>query len=135
MSEKPFATAVRAAISDSEGRCLLVRRSDVCTHWVGRWEWPGGKVDEGETFDVALRREIMEETGLEVQLLSVLGAYGLDMAHVRVAVLCLDARVTGGKLCLDEDHDDYAWVPAAEVPNRDLVDGLRPVAEGYAARQ
>jgi 8-oxo-dGTP diphosphatase len=63
MSNKLYRLAVRAAILDGQGRSLLLRRSEVCKHFVGQWEWPGGKVDDGETVDVALRREVREETG------------------------------------------------------------------------
>jgi 8-oxo-dGTP diphosphatase len=133
MPEKPFKLAVRAVITDKQGRCLLIRRSDVCKHFVGQWEWPGGKVDEGETFDVALLREVREETGLEVELLDVVGAIGIEMAEVRLAVLCIETKLLGGTLRLSEEHDDHAWVPMAEVPEWNLTGGLKELAESYVA--
>jgi len=47
---KPFRLAVKAVIFDDQQRCLLLRRSAINHHFVGCWEWPGGKVDEGEDF-------------------------------------------------------------------------------------
>jgi 8-oxo-dGTP diphosphatase len=135
MPEKPFKLAVRAVILDEQGRCLLVRRSNVCKHFVGQWEWPGGKVDEGETFDAALLREVREETGLEVELLGVVGAIGIEMDAVRLAVLCIEAKLLGGTLSLGEEHkehDDHAWVPMADVPKWDLTDDrLKELAKSY----
>ena len=133
MPEKPFKLAVRAVMLDEQGRCLLIRRSNVCKHFVGQWEWPGGKVDEGETFDVALLREVHEETGLEVELLDVVGAFGTEMAEVRLAVLCIEAKLLGGTLRLSEEHDDRAWVPIANVPEWDLTGGLKELAESFVA--
>jgi len=54
-----------AVIRDTRGRLLLSRRREG-THLAGLWEFPGGKVEPGESIDQALRREIHEETGLEV---------------------------------------------------------------------
>jgi 8-oxo-dGTP diphosphatase len=54
---------VAAVIRDADGRVLLARRPDH-KHQGGRWEFPGGKVEPGESLDVALARELEEELGL-----------------------------------------------------------------------
>src|SRR5438067_1975565 len=69
----PWGLAVRGVILDQTGRWLLIRRSRRCGHFVGTWEFPGGKVDAGETIDVAVRREVREETSLIVRLQGVAG--------------------------------------------------------------
>ncbi|MGD9356332.1 MAG: Nudix family hydrolase [Chromatiales bacterium] len=55
-----------AVIRDERGRVLLSRRREG-THLAGLWEFPGGKVEPDETMEQALRREILEETGLEIK--------------------------------------------------------------------
>jgi 8-oxo-dGTP diphosphatase len=134
MSEKPFRLAVRAIIRDEQGRCLLLRRSPVNKGFVGQWEWPGGKADPGESFDEALRREVREETGLEIELLGVVGALDFEMPQVRVATLCMEARLTGGTIQLSEEHDNYAWVPPEEVARWDLVPRFKEMAADYAMK-
>ncbi|MFF2591437.1 NUDIX domain-containing protein [Peribacillus butanolivorans] len=62
---------VSGYITNEKGEALLVK-----TYWrADTWELPGGAVDEGETLDSALRREIFEETGIEVTLHGVSGVY------------------------------------------------------------
>ena len=56
-------TAVAALVTGPSGRSLLVRT----TKWRGLWGVPGGKVEYGESLEEALRREFMEETGLELE--------------------------------------------------------------------
>ena len=133
MNTKPYGLAVRAVIRDEQGRCLLLRRSSSSRRFPGQWEWPGGKVDSGESFDVALYREVREETGLEVELLGVVGSFSFDLPEVRVAMLCLEARAAGGTFRLSEEHDESAWVPAAEAASWNLTVGLKEMAAAYAA--
>lgn len=127
MNEKPFRLAVRAVIRDEAGRCLLLRRSPANKGFVGSWEWPGGKADPGESFDVALRREVREETGLEIKLLGVVGAFGFEMPQVQVVTLCMEARLAGGTLRLSEEHDAFEWVPLTDMDNWKLLEVLKPV--------
>ncbi len=135
MSEKPFHLAVRAVILDKQNRCLLLRRSNACRSFVGKWEWPGGKIDDGETFDVALLREINEETGLEIELINVIGAYNIEMAQIRLVVLCMEARLVGGTFKISEEHDKYSWVSLTDLSKWDMTAGLKEFAESYAAKK
>ena len=135
MIPKPFNLAVRAVILDGQGRCLLVRRSAHNRSFVGTWEWPGGKADPGETFDQAVRREVAEEAGLEIELTGVAGAFHIEMPQMHLAVLCLEATVCGGAFRLSDEHDDSAWAPLAELTNWNLTAGFREFAEAYARRK
>jgi 8-oxo-dGTP diphosphatase len=134
MSDKPFRLAVRAVIRDAEGRSLLLRRSNVCKAFVGTWEWPGGKADPGETFDVTVRREVVEETGLEIELTGVAGAFHIEMREQHLAVLCMEAKTVGGELRLSEEHDQSAWAPLADLLQWGLTPGFRDFAGDYVKR-
>ena len=131
MSAKLFRLAVRAVIRDDQGRCLLLRRSNGCKAHVGTWEWPGGKADPGETFDVAVLREVREETGLEIELTGVAGAFHIEMAQQHLAVLCLEAEQAGGTFCLSEEHDQSDWAPMQDLLKWNLTDGFRQFAQSY----
>ena len=112
-------------IFDEQGRCLLVRRSGQCRNFVGRWEWPGGKVDEGEDFATALVREVREETFLDVEIVGLAGATQYEMATTSVILLCLEARRTAGEVHLSVEHDDFAWVPLPDLHRWELIDQTR----------
>lgn len=134
MEPKPFGLALRVVILDEQGRCLLLRRSSANKSYVGAWEWPGGKNDPGETFDATARREAKEETGLEIELTGVAGAFYMEMPQARVVTLCLEARKTGGALALSEEHDQFAWAPVPDLLQRNLSPAFRGFAEEYIAR-
>ena len=131
MSETQFGLAVRAVILNQQQRCLLVRRSKACRSFSGTWEWPGGKVDPGETYDAAVLREVAEETGLQIELTGVAGAYPIEVGGIHIAVLCLEATLGGGDLQLSEEHDDSEWVPLEDLAQRNLPPGLGEFARQY----
>jgi len=135
MASKPFSLAVKAVIFDAEGRCLMIRRSAHNRNFVGCWEWPGGKADPGESFDQAVRREVLEETSFNVEITALAGATEFEMPAVHVVLLCLEARLTGGSLRLSEEHDDSAWVPLDRLAERDLPSRFRDFMLDYARRR
>ncbi len=132
-----------AVIQDASGRVLLTRRSDGA-HQGGLWEFPGGKVERGETFEQALRREIREELGIEVSAHQLL----IDLTHsypdkiVRLDVHRI-LQYSGKPIGLEgqplewvlpENLDQYA-MPAADrpicaalnLPRQYLITGPDPI--------
>ena len=134
MTDKPFSLAVRALILDEQQRGLLLRRSTANKSFIGVWEWPGGKADPGETFDEALHREVREETGLEIRLTEVIGAYRLETPKLHIVALCMAAEPIGGTFCLSEEHDAFEWVPLTEIPQWELIFGLKEQTESHLAQ-
>ena len=136
MTGKPFSLTMKAVIVDTEGRTLLIRRSQANKNFTGKWEWPGGKVDPGEDFAVATVREAKEETGLDVELTGVAGVAQFEMPKAFVAMLCMEARILGGTLTLSDEHDAYQWVPLSKLHKIELIDGsVRNCMLEYAARK
>jgi 8-oxo-dGTP diphosphatase len=131
---KSWSLAVRAVIRDERGRMLLLRRSDACRHFVGCWEWPGGKVDPGEDFASAVKREAREEMALEIELTGVAGATHFEAPAGHYVTLCLEARISGGKISLSHEHDQYAWVAAIDLPKLPLADQLKDFMLEYSRR-
>jgi 8-oxo-dGTP diphosphatase len=66
---------VGALVFDGAGRVLLARRAEGATNERGFWEFPGGRVEFGETLRDATRREFREEYGVEIDVLELLGAF------------------------------------------------------------
>src|SRR5206468_2417151 len=87
-SSARFRIGVNALIFD-EGHILLAHRRDI--DW---WNLPGGGMEVGETVDEAVRREVYEETGLEVEVGQLVGVY--SKPQKQEIVLTLRCRVTAG---------------------------------------
>jgi len=120
-----FTWAVGAIVTDSRGHVLLVREDE-------QWLAPGGKVEPGETLDSAVRREVREETGVEISLGEVVAVTEVAFEHAndRVSFWCAHDTATPATTTLaddpgteDEGIDAVAWVervPDATV-DREVV--------------
>ena len=110
-----------ALVADDEGRLLLVRRAHDPDR--GKWDLPGGFLEEGEHPLDALRRELYEETGLEVEPLDFVGVwmdrYGDADDAPATLNLYWTARVVGGEERPADDVSELAWFPREELPPDD----------------
>jgi ADP-ribose pyrophosphatase YjhB (NUDIX family) len=111
--------SVAAVITDDHGRALLIERRDN-----QRWEPPGGVLEVGESIQDGLRREVREETGLDVEPVTLTGVYK-NMTRAIVA-LVFRCTTTGGQLTLNDEVTAFRWATPTEVA--DLA------AEAYAVR-
>ena len=112
-----------ALVEDGEGRVLLVRRAK--EPFKGYWDVPGGFLEEGEHPLDGLRRELREETGLDVEPVEFLGVwmdrYGGDSTAEATLNLYWTAHVTGGEPEAADDVDDLRWFDRDRLPPRERL--------------
>jgi 8-oxo-dGTP diphosphatase len=101
--------AVAGIVIDDHDRALLVQRPEN-----GRWEPPGGVLELGETFYDGVRREVKEETGLDVEPLKLTGIYK-NMTRAVVA-LTFRCHILGGHLTTNPEANAFRWAHPDEVP-------------------
>jgi ADP-ribose pyrophosphatase YjhB (NUDIX family) len=116
-SSKPTA----GALCVENGRLLLVRRA--AEPFKGQWDIPGGFLEEGESPLEGLRRELKEETGLDVEPQRFLGIwidrYGGDSTAEATLNLYWTATVTGGEARPADDVSELRWFDRDELPPPD----------------
>jgi ADP-ribose pyrophosphatase YjhB (NUDIX family) len=133
-----------SAVIFDEGRrkVLLTRRSDN-----GLWCLPGGAVDPGESVAEACQREVLEETGLKVRVLKLVGVYSdpdrlvvyPDGNKVHIIGLSFEAQVTGGRLGLSDETSQAGYYDLVEMRSLSIMgqhqqrieDALAGAAEAF----
>lgn len=119
-----FGLSVRVFLTNDEGKILILKRSTDSKTNPGKWELPGGKVDQGESFDQALIREVHEETQLKISLEHVVGVSEQNLHLIRAVHIIMSGKIVEGELNLSREHEGYAWVFFENLPEYELADWL-----------
>jgi 8-oxo-dGTP pyrophosphatase MutT (NUDIX family) len=120
--------AVTCFVEDERGRVLLVHRVDN-----DRWALPGGQVEVGERVAETVVREVREETGIDVEILGLVGIYS-DPKHViayddgevrQQFALSFWARPIGGDLRHDDEASEVQWITPGDLDSLDIHPSMR----------
>lgn len=127
LSQTTFTVGVSAIVVNDRDEILLLRHRFRETH---DWELPGGFLERDESLDAALQRELVEETGLSVEVLSLLST---DVSRSRHLDICYLARVTAGQLQIDEEEileaAYFAYEHLPENVRAEQLNNLHPARE------
>jgi ADP-ribose pyrophosphatase YjhB (NUDIX family) len=115
--------AVSAVVPDSEGRILLIRRTDN-----NYWSIPGGGVEPGESVRQAAVREVKEETGVDCEIRGLIGVYS-DPGHVAAYddgevrqefSICFTGQIIGGAARTSRESSEVKFINPEEIPDHNI---------------
>lgn len=122
--KRDFAVAVKAVIL-KENKALVLCRSKhemegsyMNSHQ--KWDLPGGGLHFFEKAEEGLHREIMEETGLSVEIGQPLSLFDVIKHHIHLCIFTYACQWKKGEISLSEEHDAYFWLTEAEMEESEL---------------
>ena len=131
-AERAVVRVVAGALYDAQGRVLIAERPPG-KHQSGRWEFPGGKIEPGESEAQALARELREELGIEVRAAHPELTLKHDYAEKRVQVsMWIVDRYAGEPRGLDGQR--LKWVVPAQLQDEDVLEADQPFIEALQRR-
>ena len=105
---------VAAIIFDEQGRIFATQRG--YGEWKDWWEFPGGKMEVGETQQEALRREIHEELDAEIEVDELLRTIDYDYPNFHLTMHCFKCQLVGNNMTLLE-HEAAKWLAPKDLPS------------------
>ena len=127
----PKVTAV--TIVERDGRVLMVKRG--LEPGIGLWSLPGGYVDRGEPVEVAAAREVLEETGLEVDVAGLVGVFSQEGQPVILVIY--DSRIRGGSATAGPEVQEVGFFPPEDLPalafprDREILRAWKTLRDGH----
>jgi A/G-specific adenine glycosylase len=122
---------VTAAVLRRDGKVLLAKRPSKGLLG-GMWEFPGGKAEQGETFDACLRREIREELAAEIRVGELLGVYRHAYTHFRITLHAFACELANGEP-EPLEASELAWVRSVDLENYPMGKVDRQIARRLAS--
>ena len=136
--KRDFSVAVKAVII-KENRVLVLCRSkhEMETSYMNsyqKWDLPGGGLHFFEKGEDGLRREIREETGLQVEIGVPLSLFDAIKHHIHLCIFTYVCTWTGGEVRLSPEHEAFFWMTEEEAERSELPHWMkRDICAGFAA--
>ncbi|ACS98974.1 8-oxo-dGTP diphosphatase MutT [Paenibacillus sp. JDR-2] len=102
-----------AIIENGQGQILIARRKQGKSQ-AGMWEFPGGKIEAGETAEACLKRELLEEMHIEINPYAYFGVNDHHYGATHIRLIAYKSTFVSGEIML-VDHDEYRWSTSAEL--------------------
>lgn len=120
---------VAAVIKNQQGLTLAVQRGESSKEYISKkWEFPGGKIEAGETLQEALQRELVEELKIEASVGDLVTTVDHAYPDFRLIMHAFHCRILSGELTLTE-HLDKKWLPKSELRSLDWAAADVPIVD------
>ena len=124
--ESPKIVRVTAAILENDGKILIAKRATGDELFAGLWEFPGGKVEEGETPEECMARELMEELEIEVEVGKLITSNKHRYPNGIFELMAYRVQYICGNFVLN-DHDEIRWITIDEISNFEFPPANTPI--------
>ncbi len=125
---------VAGVVWNAAGQVLLIRRRNPPR--AGQWSLPGGRLELGERLEDGVRREVREETGVEIEILGLCGVAEIPDAAAlgrpgHFVLIDYSARAVGGTLAAGDDAAEAAWFAPERLPEGMWAETVRMIGESW----
>ena len=124
--KSPNIIRVTAAIIESDDKILIAQRKSEDDIFGGLWEFPGGKIENGETPEECMARELMEELEIKVEVGTLITSNKHRYPNGIFELLAYRVQHICGNFVLN-DHDEIKWITIDEISNFDFPPANTPI--------
>jgi len=117
---------VTAAIIKKDNKFLIAKRKE--GHLANKWEFPGGKLENKETPEDCLKRELYEEFGIQTIIGKYLATSIYDYQHIKIKLMAYEVEYVSGEFRLN-DHKEIKWVKKEDLSMYDFAPADIPIVK------
>lgn len=117
------------AIIKKEDTYLILLRSPQSPVYPGHWDFPGGRLDEGETLEEGIVREVKEETTLDISIADKIFEYDMVVEDRPSHFNVYRVKDYSGTVCLSREHAEYKWATKEEILKLRIFPYIKPFLE------
>ena len=103
-------TIITRMVVRLDDKILLIKRAEGKDHRAGIWEFPGGKLDSGENLETGVKRELLEEVGIETTEIDYDTSAYYDDERGDILAVVFICNVKDETIVLSGEHSEYRWV-------------------------
>ncbi len=124
-----------------DGKVLIIRESTKYKGGsnIGKYDFPGGKIKPGESYQQALERESLEECGLKIKIGKpfFVAEWWPEVAagEVQIIGIFFECTAESDQVTLSNDHDDYQWINPVDYRNYDMIEADKKALGVYLKEQ
>ena len=111
---------VVAALIEKDNKILIAKRSTGDSNVLGKWEFPGGKVEPNESEECAIEREIKEEFEMNIKTIKFITNSICEYPNKIIDLRLYECKYLSGNFKL-HDHSEYMWIDIDKILNYDLA--------------
>lgn len=126
--QQEFKIGVFGIVTNTEKEILLCLRNDY-----NIWNLPGGKLEKGESPWQGVIREIKEETGLNTEIIRLVGIY--SKPNKDEIVFCFECNILGGELTLNDEAKDIKYFSVDEIPKNTIQKQIERIKDFFDNRE
>lgn len=124
---------VTAAVIFKDGKVLVAQRGPK-DKLANKWEFPGGKIEDNESPEACLQREIKEELGLDIKVGIYLCSSFFDYDHISIELMAFSCEAIEGE-ATNKEHQKLSWVYPIELKNLDMAPADLPIVDSLIEKR
>jgi len=122
---KEFGIAAKAIIKNKDNKFLVILKSDIEEINPNEIDLPGGRLKFGEDFEDGLKREIMEELGITIEIMRLSRVWTLIKNDLHLVGLTFLANYVSGDIKLSQEHINFQWISKKDILNGEYPEWIK----------
>ena len=122
---KEFGIATKAIIKNKDNKFLVILKSDIEEINPNEIDLPGGRLKFGEDFEDGLKREIMEELGITIEIMRLSRVWTLIKNDLHLVGLTFLANYVSGDIKLSQEHINFQWISKKDILNGEYPEWIK----------